>query len=135
MLGAIAGISSIALAIPILAQVSSAASSTQSATASAQTSAQVTQQAAEQAALAIQPGQISEATKLKDWDGTSSYKVEIKSADGNDEDVIVDAQTGKVTDHGQDGQRGPHHGPGHDANDQPDQPDQPGQPDQPDSSI
>jgi uncharacterized membrane protein YkoI len=126
-LGAIAGISALALAVPLLAQISSAASSTAAQPSSAQqvpadaatTTAQISQQAAEQTALAAHPGALSEATRLDSHFG--GYKVEVKGSDGNDYDVIVDATTGKVTDSWIDGQGGPRgHGPrGSDTNAQP----------------
>ncbi|MDB4978166.1 MAG: hypothetical protein JWM56_352 [Candidatus Peribacteria bacterium] len=117
-LGAIAGMSSLALAIPFLSQVSNAASvgtvssaATQAVAAQPATvTAQVSQSAAEQAALAAHPGTITEATRTDSHFG--GYKVEVKGTDGNEYDVIIDSATGKVTDSWIDGQRGPQ---GHDV--------------------
>ena len=110
-LGALAGISAVALAIPLLAQGSFAASPS-SAAISAPTlaTAQVSQQAAEQAALAAHSGTLSEATRNDSHFG--GYKVEITGSDGNEYDVIVDASTGQITDSWIDGQGGPRGGHG-----------------------
>jgi hypothetical protein len=112
-LGAVAGITSLALAFPMLAQVSSAASSASSTPASATTQATVSQSAAEQTALAAHPGTLSEATRLDTRFG--GYKVEVTGTDGSEYDIIVDSSTGQVTDSWVDGQGGPKGGHGHRA--------------------
>ncbi len=124
-LGAIAGISSIALAIPFLAQVSNAASSgstqstpTQQEQTTTTMAASISQSAAEQTALQAHPGKLSEATRLDDHFG--GYKVEITGNDGNEYDVIVDATSGQITDSWIDGQGGPHGRGPMNGHDQPD---------------
>ena len=124
-LGVIAGIASLAVAVPLLAQISSAASSTSAAPSSAVTqtapAAQVSQSAAEQTALAAHPGTLSAATRLNNH--FSGYKVEVTGSDGKEYDEIVDPTTGQITDSWVDGQGGPRggHGPwAPNANEQPD---------------
>jgi septal ring-binding cell division protein DamX len=122
-LGAVAGITTLAVAFPLLAQISSAAAPAASSAPSAAVqsdpvdtpdaapaAAAVSQSAAEQAALAAHPGKLSEATRLDTRFG--GYKVEVTANDGSEYDVIVDSATGQITDSWVDGQGGPKGGRG-----------------------
>jgi len=102
-LGAIAGIATLTLVVPLLVQVSSAASGATVPTGS--TTPTISQSAAEQTALAAHPGTLSEATHLNARFG--GYKVEVTGLDGNEYDVIVDSTTGAISQSWIDGQGGP----------------------------
>ncbi len=137
LLGAIAGASTLIVAVPFFAQMSSAAStsSTSVATQSAPTvednntgpdkevpdaqeaavdpsQAKISADAAAQAAIQVQPGTVHE-NKLNNEHGNLAYKIEITNT-GKEYDVLVDAVTGKVIKNWEDGQGGPHEG--NDAN-------------------
>lgn len=144
-LGAIAGASALIVAVPLFAQLSSAASGVSTSTAPSSVTTQpsstvvsrpadkevpdaqeapvdpsqakISADAAAQTALQAQPGTVHE-NKLDNEHGSLSYKVEIANA-GKEYDVLVDAVTGKVIKSWKDGQGGPH---GHDAQDANEQP-------------
>ncbi len=141
-LGAIAGASALIVAIPLIAQMSSAASSAPSTASVSSTTtssvgtkvadtdkevpdaqeaavdpsqAKISADVAAQTATQAQPGTVHE-NKLDNEHGNLAYKVEITNA-GKEYDVLVDAVSGKVIKNWEDGQGGP--GRGHDDANEP----------------